>query len=170
MPGFYSKSLGPTLHKRVKELAGLPLTQQSNILEEIQVARAVSMEAVQIASVALDDSNKDKVTDAERAVAIRCVMDAMSQITVLVERLAKIEALSEDKLSLKAVDAFVLQIVRIIGEELGQGHIEAAERIHQRIMNDVRIPLDAMKGNVKSAAVGAAPLQINVMGDTTDAQ
>lgn len=163
MAGFYSKSLGPTLHGRVKELAGLPLTQQSNILEEIQVARAVAMDAIQLASVVLDESNRDKVTDQDRVLATRCVMDSMNQISILVERLAKIEALSEDKLSLKAVDAFVLQITRIIGEELGHTHVNIAERINARILNDIRIPLDAMKGNTAGAdKLGAAPLQINL--------
>jgi len=164
-PTFYSKFLGPTLAKALTEVASEPLTKQTAIYDELALARATAQQAVKMAAIALEPPPGIVIDDATKRGALALIMEVVGQVSILVERAAKIEASASDKLSLRAVDAFVVQIVRIIAEELGSEYQALAEKICGRIKTDIRVPLDAMRGKTAGAAETAArsAVQINVL-------
>lgn len=158
MPTFYSKRLGPTLAKAVLELSAKPLNEQAAMYEELALMRAAAGEAVKLASAALESPVAD---ESMRAAAVGIILNAMNQVTLVIERLAKIEANAQDKLSLRSIDAFIVQMTAIMAEVLGEEHEEMAAVITDRIKSEIRVPLDGLRGTKNE--VFKAGVQVNIM-------
>jgi len=154
---FYSKSLGPTLASVMAEMQARPMLERMRVDEEISLARAALGEQIKLVNVCMDPPlvplpdgtmRTVQISDATRALAFTSMQNGISAVVTLVEKAARIESLSADKLSLSALDSLVIQITRVIGETLGDSPemIQKAILIEQRIASEVRLPLDAMRG------------------------
>ena len=126
--------------------------------EELALMRAAAGEAVKLASAALESPVAD---ESMRAAAVGIILNAMNQVTLVIERLAKIEANAQDKLSLRSIDAFIVQMTAIMAEVLGEEHEEMAAVITDRIKSEIRVPLDGLRGTKNE--VFKAGVQVNIM-------
>jgi len=138
MHGYYSQNLGPTLAAKIEELANRPHEKQIQLYEEIAVARLAALEAIKLASPVLE--GREGVTDTLRAMTQELLRAALGQVQNLVEAAARIEKMSEDKISLTVVNLIVTQMTRAVYDVLGDEHIDLAKRIDARLQADVHMP------------------------------
>lgn len=154
--GFYSKHLGPTLRDAMRAVGDQPTNKQLSLFEELRLARAVACEVMALAQGAFSEKGSDK----SKAMACEIMFDALEKVASLVERVNKIEQDSADKLSLSAVDDFVDQLMRIMREEAGDEHHALIERVEARCKEQIRVPLDAMRGG--GASSRGAPVRLRL--------
>lgn len=153
---FYSKNLGPSLLGLFNESMAKPHCEQVALYEELALSRALCSKACVLASAALDPSNgigpKTKVD------AIGCLQRSIEHVSGLVDRVARIEHMAADKVSVKAVDLFVVQIMNVIKDVLGRD-MGTVREIEEKIRERVRAPL-AMMSLEQKKRVEAKPILV----------
>lgn len=166
MHSYYSQQLGGTLGDKLAELASRPHNEQVQIYEEIGIARLMLLDALKLARPVLD--NDPKVTDTLRGMVRELLTQGVSQVASLCETASRIERNAEDKISLTVLQLFVTQVTRAIYEVLsqmltpmivevlgdvasptviegrvGELHLRVAERLNERIQQEVCMPKDS---------------------------
>ena len=113
--GFYAKKVGPKLNALITE--ALETYKANDISEEITLTRVVATQSVQMYSQLLELPDSALPLQARQQILAEAgamVTRSMEQATRLVERSAKIFALTTDKIDPSAVDAVVKQICRFV--------------------------------------------------------
>lgn len=111
----YSRFVGPTLRDKLKELRESSPAERNSLKDEVDLQRAYTMEALRISSMALA---MDEVSDAAKFRAIGIAQSALDTVAKLVEKAAKVNALSDKSLDLEYIDFVTVQFSRIIERHL----------------------------------------------------
>lgn len=135
----YEKLLGPNLRDRVAALLAAPRCEQTSLYEEIALARVQLDQALKLAVPVLEGTVV--VPDEVKHLALATLRASLEHVAGLVTSMSKIEQGAADKISVHAVNLFVVQICKAIKEELGDNPA-LAERIGRAIDEKVRLPLD----------------------------
>lgn len=139
---FYTKRAGPRLKKILEEISddsgGNPESAMS-LAGEIEMARATSIHAMQLFDAAFDESktkNLDpaKVSDVQHA-ATAIMREALSFVAGIVEKSAKVRALSDTVVDVERIGFVVAQLVRILQEEL-------PHEIQEAVMDKIKARLE----------------------------
>jgi len=135
----YSKFLGKTLREKFDDFMGESHHEMVQLYEELALCRTSAAEAVAMFSAATEGKDISLET---KALAARCMQDALERVKELCLAISKIEKDTEDKVSLSVIDLIVLQIIRAIQREVGTSEDGKAlgERIERRIREEVRLP------------------------------
>lgn len=158
---YYSKHLGKSLAAAFDAQLRRAPSELLSLYEEIGVMRVAATQALALASVAFDNPQAGA---ASKAAAAQLVMDAMSQVAGLVERAAKIESMSEDKISIKSGIRLIDQIIRILHDVLGDENNDVIKLISEKINAEVRVPLEAVRGHKEDdTTIGRFPVEIGVV-------
>ena len=149
MSSAYLQCVGPTLKEKLTELLNKPHDEQVALYEELAVARAAAAQALKLASPIFEPKKSltpEVATLAEdpqfKALALSTLKDAMTTVKDLVVAASKIEKDAEDKVSVKVINLFVIQILRAIESVLGADHDDLLRKIQKAIDEQVRMPLN----------------------------
>lgn len=158
---YYSKFLGEPLAALADKFASQTPLEAIQIHEEVAVIRAAATKALQFAAAAFQS---EKSTDATKLVATQLIISTMTQVSQVVERAAKIEAMADDKISVKSAVKLIDQIIRVMHDVLGDENNDVIKLIADRITAEVRMPLESVRGHRdEDTTVGAMPIAIGVV-------
>lgn len=148
MSAGYLQHVGPTLKKQLEHFLSKPHDEQVSLYEELAVARATATQALKLASPLFEDQTnatpemKKLLNDpAFKALALSTLNDAMGRVKDLVVAASKIEKDAEDKVSVKVINLFILQILRAIESVVGDDR-ELLMKINDAIDTQVKMPLN----------------------------
>ena len=135
----YGKRIGPKLKELLQE--SLNNSKAHDISEEIALTRQCAGEAVSAYSTLIDmeglvDETKRKMALHEAA---SVVMGQMDSVAKLVERAAKIHALTVDKLPPNAIDDCIRQICRFVYQVFGEQK-EKIEEFDRLLTDEMQLP------------------------------
>lgn len=123
----YALRASKRLNALVDEIEKNP-DQRMQLASEIDAARAFSMEAIETASLVLE---KPGINVESKMTAIKLAHEALAEVSSLVEKHAKICALTDGLLTPSQVDAVVKQVAEIVAAEV------ADEKVRQRILDSL---------------------------------
>ncbi len=136
LPKHYTKHLGKTLKQKIEDLTEQSHHEQVQLYEELALMRIVAEQAVRLAEpVLMGDTKVDARTT---MLAMSALGEALTGVKELVLAAAKIEKDAEDKVSVRVLDLFVLQILRAIYRACDDK--EVAARIEQELQDTVALP------------------------------
>ena len=163
---FYTRELGPTLKQKLEELTDKPHHEQLTLYEELAIARVQAMQALKMAEPALEGKDLKPET---RALCFSVLNDAMENVKEMVLAASRIEKEADDKVSIKVLDLFVLQITRAIFRVCGTDNEGLARKIQEEIERTVRLPLhNGTDPNVTIEGVTSTPdMLVREMDDMT---
>lgn len=111
MPTHYTKHLGKTLRARIEELTDEAHHEQVNLYEELAITRVILENAIVLAEPALMNNEMEP---AIKVLAMEALGAAVGNVKDLVVAAAKIENDTREKVSVRVLDLFVLQVLRAI--------------------------------------------------------
>lgn len=138
-PGFYLSRVSENIAARLEEILSTPVKQQLQLYEEIAVARLAALQAVKAATPFLEGD--PRVTPQLAALMQENLRRALSDVTMIVEKAAKIEANFHDKVSVNVISMVMMQVTREIHDTLGRQHPDLAAALDQRIQKSVMLPV-----------------------------
>lgn len=136
LSNYFLGNFGPALRAKILELSKAPHHVQVSLHEELALTRAAADQAVRLAGAALDKGDA-KTKD----LAIQCMVDALGNVKEMALAVSKIERDIEDKVSLKVIDLFIMQIMKCIYSAVDE---DVAQHIEQLINKNVRLPAPGM--------------------------
>ena len=119
------------------------------LYEEISLARATFTQNLELCQAVMAS---DLATQDSKLAAQQAMMAGLQQIGELCDRMARIEQRMGDKVSLRQVNLFVDQIVRVVHDEL-RGYGDIGEALAIKIA-------DAVKAKVMVPSAEAPPADI----------
>lgn len=133
----YGKYVSKKLAALIGEMAGTP-QEVLDLTEEVNISRLMLGNALKLATPCFDPDHKDaeKIDDATRAVALATLRQSLDFVAKMAGALAKIEALSTDKVPASHLGYFMTKVMEIIEDELDS---DTAERIGRHIA-DIQLP------------------------------
>lgn len=134
LPKHYTRHLGETLKGRIESLANEAHQEQVQLYEELAVARVIAERAVKLAEPVLTNGDMDVKM---HALALGVLGEALSNVKDLVLAAAKIENDSREKVSVRVLDLFVLQLLRAIYRSCDE---DVATRIEAEVRDSVSLP------------------------------
>jgi len=154
----YSKYLGKTLREKFDEFMGESHHEMVSLYEELALVRTMASEAVVMFTAATEGADISLET---KALASRCLQDALDRVKDLCLAISRIEKDTEDKVSLSVVDLLVTQIIRAVQREVGTSPEGQAlgERIEHRIRNEVRLPKTGNANDINEDGTEITPDQ-----------
>lgn len=169
LPGMYSKHLGPRLKSALEAYLAAPHCEQVALYDEIALARAQVSQALALARPVFEDDPRVKVTAEMRAMALSVLRDSVDHVMRLVSAASKIEKDAEDKVSIRAVNLFIVQIINAVRSVVGDDEA-LVRRITDAIDEQVRLPLDRTvpKGVDSNVAFLQVDEALRRMGAATD--
>lgn len=132
----YDQWLGKTLREKVTEFVSQPHDDAVSLYNELALTRSVASDAIALYSAALDGEDVDITTKAQAGMVMNAALDSVKD---LVLACSKIEKDAEDKVSMKVVYLFMIQITQAIHKATG-GDEKLALKIDAQIKQDVRLP------------------------------
>lgn len=138
MPSYYSKHLGPTLKAAMTELLEQPHDEMVQLYEELALARVQASQAVALAAPCFEPGTEIKAET--KSLAMEMLRSSIDHVKDMCLAVQKLEQNAADKISLRVVDLFILQIVRAVYTVCGTDNQDIAQRIEAEIENRVRLP------------------------------
>lgn len=149
LPQFYRGRLTKTLERAVADANSVAPHEAINLYEELALVREASGEAVLLYSLAYEarsrlDQHKDK--EKYEALSNSCMMggaimvDALKQVEHFCTAIARIEAVSKDKINIHTLHGAMRQVVRIMYECCGTEHLEIAQKFEKLVREEVVLP------------------------------
>lgn len=117
--GFYSKRVGPTLKERLDELAAEPPSKRKSLLEELDIAKAMLVDALAMYERVHTGDLSEKSNVSHKMAVQKHVADAMDLTSRLVGQIAKCDALSPDTFNLQQLHYIEIQMSRILDKAFG---------------------------------------------------
>ncbi len=141
MPSLYSKHIGPTLAAKVEEMTQVPVGEQLNLYDELALARGMLCQALDLQKrIEAKEASGQEVSIGGKAAAQQMVRDALDGVTDLVDKIVKIEKSMEGAMSVTQLSFFVAQLTSLIYGVLGKDHLDLAQRLHESIRDNLRLP------------------------------
>ncbi len=128
----YSKHLGKTLKACFADFLGAPHGEQTQLYEELALARSMTLESVKLFEAAMA-SNVDRT----KALAYSLLKDALNHVRDMCLAVSRIEKEAADKVSLGTIDLFVVQVIRAVGRVVDES---TTKLIEKEIRDTVRLP------------------------------
>lgn len=98
---------------------------------EVDIARALTAEAVKVTSAVLDPANSEKLSNEFKDKAIRLTMESLDFVSKLVERMVKVRTLSAATLSLRQVEDVCGSIIKLLRKKIDN------EALVNELVNDI---------------------------------
>lgn len=149
---YFLQNFGSTLREKILELSKAPHHEQVSLHEELALTRVAADQAVQLAGIALDKGDADT-----KNLAIQCMIEALGNVKEMALAVSKIERDIEDKVSLKVIDLFIMQIMKCIQSAVDE---DVAQHIEQLIHKNVRLPAPGIDANRLTEGTLITPDQI----------
>lgn len=131
--GMYSRHLGKTLKAQLAEFLDAPHGEQTQLYEELALSRTLALDGIKLFEAA-QQSDEDRT----KALAHSILKDALSHVRDMCLAVSRIEKEAADKVSIKTIDLFIVQVVRAVGRVVKD---EATTKlIEQEIRDTVRLP------------------------------
>lgn len=163
----YSSRVGPTLKAKLAELAEAAPHERHSLENEIDVMRVAAVEAIAIfEKVCIVEV--DKTSDGLKAMATSCVRDAMQSVAMMVEKAAKVRAISQATVDLQFLDFIVGQVQKIIERHVTPISLDAVDRIIADL-NEIALP-DRLHKNTAPAAARQIREAMAAMDDTIESR
>lgn len=135
MPRHYTKHLGQTLRSRIEELTNEAHYEQVQLYEELALTRVILERAVVLAEPALMNGNMEPKI---KVLAMAAMGEAIDGVKELVLAAAKLENDARDKVSIRVLDLFVLQVLRAIYRACDDP--EVALKIEEEMQSSISLP------------------------------
>lgn len=135
LPKHYTKHLGETLRHQIESLANESHQEQVQLYEELAVSRVMLEQALRLAEPVLIGDDMD---DKTKLLAMSMLGDAIAGVKELVLACSKIENDVKERVSIRVLDLFVLQIMRAIYRACPDDEI--AEKIEFELRDSVSLP------------------------------
>lgn len=135
LPKHYTKHLGQTLRSKIEDLANESHNEQVHLYEELALARVLLEQAVVLCEPALIGNEMPVKV---KVLAMSALADGIALVKDLVVAAAKIENDTRDKVSMRVLDLFVLQLLRAVYRACDDDKI--ADRIEFEIRDSVSLP------------------------------
>ena len=145
MGSMYEKYLGPTLREVLKSVTeGKTHQEMLQLYDEISLARATFSQNLKMCSAVMESPTANAEA---KELAASAVMTGLKEIGDLCDKMAKIEASLEDKVSARQIAVFVDQICAMIHEALAGNPREAeiAIQLTRDIKTKIRMPSAELK-------------------------
>lgn len=156
LPSIYRKGLKDGLVDLLESLASQPHHDQIALYEELALSRMCAQQALALATPVLSGEKVDAQT---QALTVSLLKDALNNVRDMCIAVSKIEKDKDDRVSLKVVDLFIIQILRAIYRVCGDEHAELAVRLEEEITSTVQLPKDI---DVEGAVAGTDSLPSDV--------
>lgn len=167
----YTGQLGPKLSDRMNRLLQQSHEEQVQLYEELALMRVAAQEAVRIVSATLE---KPGISPHVVQLAFGVMTEALGQVRDFALAVSKIEKETEDKVSIRVIDLFIVQVMSAIRRVCGDDS-DIVARIRREIDDTVRIPEDIDKdagsligGTYYTPDQLAAAMDASVVGDSID--
>lgn len=134
LPKHYTRHLGETLKGRIESLANESHQEQVQLYEELAISRVLLENALLLAEPVLINEKMDAET---KALAMSMLGDAIGGVKELVLAISKIENDTREKVSIRVLDLFVLQLLRAVYRACDE---DVAGRIEMEIRDSVSLP------------------------------
>ena len=131
--GLYSRHLGQTLKAQLTEFLDAPHGVQTQLFEELALARTQAVIALKLYEAGMD--SKEERT---KVLAHSLLKDALNHVRDMCLAVSRIEAAAADKVSIATVDLFIVQVVRAVGRVVKDD--ETTKAIEKEIRDTVRLP------------------------------
>ena len=149
VPRYYRRSLGPTLKAAVEEALAVPAAEQVELNEELALMREAASEAVKTFSDAVEfvrvaeaTGRPEYIEPAREALqgASHLVMGSLERVGDYSLKLARVEALSKDNITIHTVYSVLSQVTRIFYVVCGEENEALAREVERRIRDEVNVP------------------------------
>jgi hypothetical protein len=148
MSVYMSGNVGPTLTGLISKAASLGASR-FNLDDEIDLARSLTIRAVQYWNLALESG--DKTTDDTRIQCERLVAATVENVVKTVAAAVKTKMLQDGALQLDSVEWVVAEMTKAIDEEIRTASPELADRLTKRI-GEIKLPEDGKLSGLITAA------------------
>lgn len=128
----YHQRAGQKLKERL-ELLKKNEAQRFSLLDEIDVARSLCLETVEMYGKVCD---KPEVTPETRTIVIEATKNSINNLAALLLQSKKLDMISGHSLSTQHVDAMITKVLRILEQELSE---EDAQRVAKRL-EEIKLP------------------------------
>lgn len=137
LPKHYTKHLGETLRSRIEGLADESHEEQVQLYEELAISRVMLEQALKLAEpVLMNGADMDART---KMLAMSMLGDAIAGVKELVLACSRIENDAKERVSIRVLDLFVLQVMRAIYRVCGDDSA-TAEKIEYELRDSVSLP------------------------------
>lgn len=116
LKGYYSRTAGVELKKRLEELASDDPSRRHSLQEEIDLARIASTRAVALFEAACLGTTK--ASEEAQHLALAGVRRAIDHVTSVVSAAAKVRSISLETVDVEQLDYIIDQVVMILEEEV----------------------------------------------------
>lgn len=151
MGGYYSKHAGPTLKRKLEELAKQTDDQRFSLAEETDVVRLTAAQSMKVFDKICVDGALDKngkLNLEARATATMAMRASMGAVADILTKAAKIDALRADKMPIENAKWLSERIMRMIYEVVEPKDKRLARKLLKKIEE-----LCILEGNVPSRNV-----------------
>lgn len=146
--GYYSQNAGPRLRQVLEELRTAPPEERMSLADEIDLARMLTERHVRIFEATCVGEQSDKASDELKAAAIAGLRRALSHVSDMVTKAAKVRALHDGTVDAEGVDYIVAQVVKIVEDEIRDKDPSMADRVVAR-MEQIRLPQNTRTATIE---------------------
>lgn len=137
----YAKSVSKSLAERLKQLSEESPDERASLADEVDVSRMLAERAMRVFDAVVvqekENSQGVKPTPEQKALAIQAVRSAMDSTADLVSKMARVSALTSDKVTFDQIAFVVAQFGQILEAEIKDPELRA--KLQKRIDN-INIP------------------------------
>jgi hypothetical protein len=125
----YSKYVGPNLQAKLKELSGISPAERNSLKDEVDFTRILATESL----ACFDASMAEGVPDSMKVKASMIARNALESVAKMVERAAKVNALSEKTIDFEYIDFVTNQFTRIVERHVSEFGQDVIDKINEDI-------------------------------------
>lgn len=140
--GRYAKSVSKPLAEKLRELAGEGPDERADLSDEVDASRLIVERSLKIYDLVVVQGRINKTEDStpeQKALAINGLRSALDSTASLVEKLARVNNMMKDKVTVDQIGFVVAQIGKALEEEVEDPKIR--ERVLSKIKS-IQIPED----------------------------
>lgn len=134
MPSKYRRHIGIPLKEKLDEFMDGGHHEQIQLYEELAIVRAMAVNALKLAEPVLQPGRK-KIKAHIQVIALDLLAECMENVRKMVETIAKMEKLSDGKVSLRVVDMLLAQVIKLLHKKYPDDGDEL-----EVLIRDIRLP------------------------------
>jgi hypothetical protein len=135
----YRKHMSKTLQERLDEFLDQSQEEQLALYEELSMMRMMAVDSIKMYDAACQSRKPEAVT-----IASEMLKESLEAVSSMVKACADIESKATDKVSIRQLNLFVLQICRAVRRIVGEENVELAQKIINEINSSVKFHADGM--------------------------
>lgn len=143
LPVMYTKYLGTKLNDKILEAASAK--DRLDVSAELDLVRVTAVDAVQLYDLTQQLPDNGDKTLHQRLEAGAIVRAVMQEVVNTADKMMKIEAARNDRLSVASLHVVVTQIVEMAYEAFGEDNIETVKKFADMI-KEIRLPSSEVMG------------------------